>query len=144
MGPSLSNNAQGNRTSAPAFTDLPALWLVMLVDVNPGVTAFTLMPSPFNSCANAMVYEFTAALLDLYATRCAGAFGRAMTVLDPNSLETFSTTACVGFRNRGRKAMVVWMSPKKLVSITSRTTVRGRDVAFWFASNLPMANYFGI
>jgi len=96
------------------------------------------MPSFLNSCANAMVYELAAALLVLYATTCNPASGRAWYALDAISVETFSMTAFVDLRKRGRKAMVVWTSPKKLVSIASRMGAREREVAFWFSSNLPI------
>ena len=139
VGPSSSNNAQGKSTSAPALAVLPPrLKLFSFVLVNPGATAFTLIPSPLNSCANEMVYELTADLLVLYATTWKPAPGRAWTVL--LIVATFTMTPFLDLRKRGRKAMVVWTRPKKLVSIASRMVEREIEVAFWFSSSLPIAD----
>ena len=75
-----------------------ATWVVMMVVVSPDVTAFTLMPSAFN----AMVYELTTALLALYAPTCNMAPGLDWILLDAMSIETFSMTALVALRTRGR------------------------------------------
>ena len=89
-----------------------------------------------------MVYELAADLLVLYATTCKMAPGLDWIVLDAMSMETFSMTAFVALRKRGRKAMVVWMRPKKLVSIASRMVEREIVVAFWSSSNLPIPDDF--
>lgn len=120
VGPSSSNNAQGSNTSAPALVGFPAP-PDKLLDVSPGVTKFTLIPSPLNSCASEMVYELRAALLELYAAKLflvAGdpipnfLLGSARNELDPNRLLTFTMTPLVDLRTRGSRVTVVCMTPK--------------------------------
>jgi hypothetical protein len=151
VGPSFSNNAQGSSSSAPALGAFPTC-VDNLVDVNPGVTAFTLIPSPFNSCANAMVYELRAALLELYAVKApllaadpAGNFlsGFAWIVLDPNVLLTFRMTPpIVDLRMRDSMITVVCMTPKRLTSIVSRKVETAIVAGFWSATILtPVTTY---
>lgn len=121
VGPSFSNNAQGSNTSAPALVVFPAP-PDMPLDVSPGVTKFTLIPSPLSSCANEIVYELRAALLELYAAKLfvlAGdpapnlLLGFARNALDANRLVTFTMTPpFVDLRTRGSRVTVVCMTPK--------------------------------
>ena len=121
VGPSSSNKAQGSNTSAPALVVFPTP-PDNLVDVSPGETEFTLIPSPLNSCANAMVYELRATLLELYPTKLFVLplaptgnflFGFAFQALDPNMLLTFTMTPpFADLRTRGSRVTVVCMTPK--------------------------------
>lgn len=120
------------------FAPDPVAWLFSFVVVNPGVSALT-TAFPLSSFASAMVYEFAAALDVLYATTCRAESGRAWNVLDAMSVEMFRMfgLGADDLSTSGRRAVVVWMRPKRLISQASRMTATSTVVAFCGLSRTP-------
>ena len=131
VGPSAPSRAHGSNVLAPSAGLLPPWpYELSLVDVNPGVTQLTLIPSCLSSCAKATVYELAAALDVLYATTWSDESGLAWYVVEAMSVVTLRITAWEDFRRSGRNVVVVWIRPKKLGSKTARTSATSTVVAF--------------
>jgi hypothetical protein len=103
-----------------------------LVDINPGKTQLTLIPSSLSSWAKAIVYKLAAALDVLYATTWSAESGLAWKVVEAMSVVTLRMMAWEDFwRSERRVVVVVWIRLKKLGSKVVQTSLTSTVVAFW-------------
>src|ERR1700691_6379065 len=121
--PSAPSRAHRSNTLAPSAGLLPpSPYELSLVDINPGVTQLTSIPSCLSSWAKATVYELAAVWDVLYATTWSEESGLAWCVVEAMSVVTLRITAWEDFRRSARNVVVVWIRPKKLGSEVARTS----------------------